>query len=191
MAVIPLTKEKIDSALALPKLGKAVETYLHLQNDLRRLDVSVGRPFQRKFSGYYRVRRGAEWQRHFYGLLEKYKATGVSFVRVLVELHEATGRMEASFSSKLVGSIHPDLPIIDSVVLKHLDLRLPLKGAENRAARINEIHKALITKFADFLDTDDGKYLTRRFRDTHGTATITEVKMLDFVLWVTREKKNA
>jgi hypothetical protein len=187
--MVPLTREKIDAAL--PKLDRAVETYSHLQNDLWRLDVSTNRSFQRRFNAYYRVRRGAEWQKTFYGLLEKHKDAGVDFESVLVELHEATGRMEASFSSKLVGSIHPELPIIDSVVLKHLGLRLPPKGTEDRAARIGEIHQTLISKFADFLRTDDGEYLVRRFKDTHRTATITAVKMLDFVLWVTRETKGA
>ena len=178
--MIRLTKDKVDAALALPKLNRAVEIYLQLQNDLHRLDVSADRPFQKKFNGYYRVRRGAEWQKKFFGLLEKHKGTEVDFESVLVELHDATERMEASFSSKLVGSIHPDLPIIDSVVLKHLGLRLPPKGTENRAAKINIIHQTLISTFADFLKTDDGKYLTKRFKEVHKTAAITDVKTVSY-----------
>jgi hypothetical protein len=186
--MIPLTKQKIDAAL--PKLDKAVEIYERLQNDLHLLNVSTDRQFQKTFNGYYRVRRNAKWQKKFYGLLEKYKTNKVNFERVLSELHDATGRMESSYSSKLVGSIHPNMPIIDSVVLGHLGLRLPQKGTENRTVKINAIYQTLIRQFADFLKTDDGKYLVRRFKEVHKTAKITKVKMLDFVLWVTREKKK-
>src|ERR1035441_1876819 len=105
--MIPLTKKEIDAAL--PKLSNAVEIYLQLQNDLQRLDVSTSRPFQKKFNGCYRVRRDPEWQRHFFGLFEKYKHTKIDFETVLVELHKATGMIEASFISKLVGSIRPEI----------------------------------------------------------------------------------
>lgn len=186
--MIPLTKDKIDAAL--PKLAKAVEIYERLQSDLHRMDVSANRQFQKTFNGYYRVRRNAEWQKKFYELLEKYKGSGVDFERVLVELHNATGRMEASFSSKLVGSIDPNQPIIDSVVLKHLDERIPPKGTEEREQVIKNIHQRLVLKFAEFLKTDAGKYLVQQFKMTYKTANLTEVKMLDFVLWVTREKKR-
>jgi hypothetical protein len=183
--MIPLTKDKINAAL--PKLSKAVEVYLQLQNDLQQCDVSTNRQFQKTFNGYYRVRRDAEWQKHFFGLLEKHKHTKVDFETVLVELHEATGIMEASFSSKLVGSIRPELPIIDSNVLGHLTLQLPPTGTENRTAAINQIHQTLIKEFTDFLKTDDGKYLTNRFKEVYPAGNITDVKMLDFVLWVTRK----
>jgi hypothetical protein len=181
--MIPLTKKEIDAAL--PKLNKAVEIYLQLQNDLRRLDVSTNRQFQKTFSGYYRVRRDPEWQKYFFGLLQKHKHSKVDFESVLVELHKATGKMEASFVSKLVGSIRPELPIIDSIVLGHLALELPSDGTENRAAAISSIHKNLINEFSDFLKTDDGKYLTARFKRAYPAANLTDEKMLDFVLWVT------
>jgi hypothetical protein len=186
--MIPLTRDKIDAAL--PKLGRAVEIYERLQGDLNRLDVSSDRQFQKTFNGYYRVRRNAKWQKEFYELLEKHKNTGIDFKNVLVELHNATGRMEASFSSKLVGTIHPDLPIIDSVVLKHLGLRLPPEGTGNRQTIINGIYQKLISDFADFLKTELGAYLTRRFKETYPTANLTKVKMLDFVLWATRDNSK-
>src|SRR5439155_1069029 len=50
------------------------------------------------------------------GLLERRKRQPASFGSVLRELHEATGRFEASFASKLVATIRPDTPVIDSVV---------------------------------------------------------------------------
>lgn len=46
----------------------------------------------------------------------------------------------------------------------------------------------LVTGFDDFLTTDTGRYLVTRFRDEYPDANVTEVKMLDLVLWQTRTK---
>jgi hypothetical protein len=67
---------------------------------------------------------------------------------------------------------------------------LPPKGTENRVAKISELHQSLISEFVDFPKTNDGKNSMRRFKETYKSARINKVKMLDFVLWVTRKKKK-
>jgi hypothetical protein len=84
----------------------------------------------------------------------------------------------------------PGMILNPVIILKHLRLPLPPKGTENRIAKINELHQTLISEFVDFLKTDDGKYLTRRFKEAYKSAKINKVKILDFVLWVTRKKKK-
>jgi len=69
------------------------------------------------------------------------------------------------------------------IVLKHLRLPSLPKGTENRVAEINKLHQTLISEFVDFPKTNDGKYLTRRFKETYKSAKINKVKMLNFVLW--------
>jgi hypothetical protein len=49
------------------------------------------------------------------------------------ELHRTTGRCEASFASKLSATIGPTMPVIDSVVLRNLNLRLPPSGSSNES----------------------------------------------------------
>jgi hypothetical protein len=179
---ISLTRWQIDTAIE--SLGEAVQKYSQLQQTVRPLD----REFQRKFNGYYRVRRGPKWQKDYYDAFEENqdKSDSVNFEEVLIQLHKVTGRMEASFVSKLVGTIRPELPIIDSVVLGHLDLRLPAVKTENRVAKIKDIYQKIAQEFEDYLQSDDGKYLVERFQTVHKTTGITPVKMLDFVLWKTR-----
>jgi hypothetical protein len=110
----------------------------------------------------------------------------VPFAEVLDSLHRTTGRFEASFASKLLATIDPNMPVIDSVVLRNLNLRLPASGSRQRIARIQEIHSRLVTCFKEFLTTEMGRYLVERFRDEYPAANITEIKMLDLVLWQTR-----
>ena len=92
---------------------------------------------------------------------------------------------EASFASKLVATLDPSQPVIDAFVLQNLGLRLPAYGASNRAGRICEVHRTLVAAFSGFLANEAGNYLVTEFRRAYPGTGITEVKMLDLVLWQT------
>ena len=98
----------------------------------------------------------------------------------------ATGRIEASFASKLYATLHPDAAVIDSVVLKNLGFRLPSATDPKRLDRVVDIHNGLTKSFADLLATEDGKYLVQSFRTTYPNAAVTDEKALDLVLWQIR-----
>jgi hypothetical protein len=185
--VIRLDKPAIDHALPLVAVG--LGKYCRLQAVLatKGVDVSRDRGFQTAFNGFYRVRRGAEWQFAFYSLLEQQRSAPTSFAGVLRALYNATGSIEASFASKLVASVDPGKPVIDSFVLKNLDLKLARYGAvEPRLARAVELHEHIAREFVSFLSTEMGRYLTARFEECYPTQGVTSVKMLDLVLWKTR-----
>jgi hypothetical protein len=135
------------------------------------------------------VRRGRDWQDKFFGLLERHKRGTPSFAEILDALRRATGRCEASFASELLATIDPDMPVIDSVVLRNLGARLPAYGAKRRRARIVELHGRLVATFHEFPATEAGRCLVGRFRAAYPDARVTEMKMLDFVLWQTRPDK--
>jgi hypothetical protein len=42
----------------------------------------------------------------------------------------------------------------------------------------------------EFLSMQKGKYLAGRFRETYPDADVTEIKMLDLVLWQTRPSRS-
>ena len=105
---------------------------------------------------------------------------------MLDTLHRTTGRYEASFASKLLATIDPNMPVIDSIVLRNLNLRLPASSSKQRIARIQELHSTLVACFKEFLTTETGRHLVERFRHEYPSANITEIKMLDLVLWQTR-----
>jgi hypothetical protein len=178
--MIRLTREQIDSALG--KLRKPVGTYSWLQRRFRLVNVAEDRDFQRRFAGYYRVRflKPAPRQKLF-DLLEELKNVPVDFGSILEKLSAATGKMEESFASKVAATINPSLPVIDSLVRQHLDLS---RASSTENAKEN--HQKIREQYAEFLSTETGEYLIRRFAETYPEAHITHVKMLDFVLWQTR-----
>ena len=105
---------------AMPRISSGLEKYFSLQTAFPKTDVTKDREFKRNFNGFYRVRRGADWQRSFYDLLEQQKKCPQSFVDVLTALHSRTGRVEASFVSKLIATANPDQSVIDNFLLMQL-----------------------------------------------------------------------
>lgn len=179
-----LNKEQITKAI--PKVEKGLGQYKWLQNEVKKRNVSENREFQRKFNAYYRVRRNPKWQIEFYKLLEINKLKNSSFEDILSNLHQKTGKMEASFVSKLVATINPNMPIIDKVVFSNLNLKLPPANIKNRDSEIGKKYQTLIKEFSEYLETENGRYLVEKFIEKYPDANITKIKMLDFVLWQTR-----
>lgn len=172
---------------ALPLVSAGLEKYCWLQAALATTDVAHDRAFQTKFNGFYRVRRAANWQAAFYTLFEQAKSEPHSFADVLRALHNATGRAEASFASKLAASIDPEKPVIDSFVLKNLGLRLSRAGsADARIAGIVQLHDRIGQMFSDYLNTYLGRRVITRFEESYPNRNLTAVKMLDLVLWQVR-----
>lgn len=184
---VTLTKDAIDAALI--RMARYLDAYLWLQAHRDACDVRSDASFRKRFNAFYKVRRGRDWQDKFFDLLERRKGRASSFAELLDALHRATGRYEASFASKLLATIDPNMPVIDSIVLRNLDVRLPAYGSDCRRSRIVELHGRLLASLNGFLKTDVGRYLVERFRAAYPDADVTEVKMLDLVLWQTRSKK--
>lgn len=183
--MIDLSRHRIDAALLLA--GEGLRQYEWLQSRVAaQRDFDEDPTFRRAFNRFYRVRRGRAWQDTFYGLMRRAKSEGPEFSAVLNALQRATNRYEASFASKLVATLDPSKPVIDAFVLRNVGLRLPTHSAANRADRICEVYEQLISAFAEFLNGERGCYLISAFRRAYPDATITNVKMLDLVLWQTR-----
>ena len=183
---IELDRQKIDAAL--PKVAPGLAKYLRIMEFVANVPAFHDDPeFRRSFNGFYRVRRSAQtWQPHFFALMDRARSQGFDFSRTLEELFAATGRIEASFASKLYATLHPNAPVIDSVVLENLGLKLPSAEDPNRQAKVVGIHDALARTFADLLATAEGKYLVAAFRAAYPNASVTDEKALDLVLWQIR-----
>lgn len=184
--MVRLDEAAIDQAL--PRVAVGLRKYCCLQAALATTDVARDRGFQIMFNAFYRVRRGATWRSAFFALLQQEKSCPQPFAKVLRELHAATGRVEASFASKLAATVDPSKPVIDSFVLKNLGLKLPPPGAaEVRLPRIEALYDRLVQTYDEFLDSEAGRYLVDRFVESYPERPVTPVKMLDLVLWQTRQ----
>ena len=182
--MITLTKTQIDTALS--EIASPLAKYCYLQTFLREIDVSRDKTFQKKYSGFYHIRhRNRAWKKFYFSLLERSKFHPLSFSDVLNAIHRKTGRVEASFSSKLVATIDLSMPVIDKFVLQNANLVLPVYG-ENRIERVELLYETLREKIDNFSHSENGVYLVDSFLRRFPCCHITKTKMIDFVLWKIR-----
>ena len=182
---VQLTLAQIDQAL--PRVAEGLEKYQWLQQQfLANVNSHGDAVFQRRFNQFYRVRRSAAWQSSYFALMGRARREALEFNVVLDALQLAINRLEASFVSKLIATINPELPVIDKFVLQNVGLALPAQNATNRAAAIVQIHFTLQASFNTYLQSPDGQYLVSKFNQQYPNSGITDVKKLDLVLWQTR-----
>ncbi len=181
---IHLTPAQIDAAL--PKVAIGLQQYLWLQSRLQAENALSDPEFRRRFNHFYRVRRGPSWQNAFYDIMSLAKREHLSFDVVLGLLAQETGRYEASFTSKLIATLDPHKPVIDSVVLKNLGLRLPAARSAARADKLRELYAKIQSLFLAYLQSEDGSYLASAFCRAYPEAHVSDEKKIDLVLWQTR-----
>jgi hypothetical protein len=179
-----LTPDKIQTALN--RLETGLDRYLWLQCRVRSCDVDKDVEFQRCFSGFYRVRRDSRWRSEYFGLLESSKVKGIDFPEALKEINRLTGRIEASFASKLVATLDPSKPVIDKFVMQHFELRLPRWGSSDREAKTMDLYYDLCDKYHTFIQSPTGKMIQELFESRYPNPDISELKKIDLVLWQIR-----
>jgi hypothetical protein len=171
---------------ALERLADGLGRYQWLQASVLECDVTTDREFQRRFDAFYRVRRNSHWRREFFALMEKSKSGETYFSETLQAVYRSTGRIEASFASKLVATLDPSKPVIDKFVLRCFKLRLPNWGSANREENTVELYRQLCLKYDDLLASPDGVKIRNMFDERYPNAKITNVKKIDLVLWQMR-----
>jgi hypothetical protein len=177
---------KISSAeisAALGYLNPGLSRYCWIQRRVAVCDVTRDAEFQKRFNGFYRVRRGPAWRSSYYALMQSAKDEDVEFPEALDRLHRATGMVEASFASKLVATLDPSKPVIDSVVLSHFGLRLPHLHAIERQAKIVGIYRSLSAAHAELAASSVRCMIRDLFDERYPNTNLTPLKKLDLVLW--------
>jgi hypothetical protein len=183
--MIKLSQKEIEKALLKIEVG--LDKYLWLQNKVWETDVSKDREFQKKFNGFYRVRRNIDWQKDFFNIFEDSKYKKDDFEKIITKLQNKTNKIEASFTSKLIATLNPKMPVIDKMVFSNLGLKLPSTKVKNRISIISKQYEFLTSELNKILLSDDGKFLTKQFTQKYPKAKIEKMKMLDFVLWQMRD----
>jgi len=184
-----LTRQQIDRVIGSRKVVDGVAEYCWLQSRLGRPGpVTRDLEFQARFSRFYGLNRPAASLRRlvFRELVSATRRRSVSYPGVLTRLHRLHGSVEASFASKILASVDPSQPVIDKWVLRNTGLKLPHFGSRDRVTKTVRVHRELKRRCGRFLRTGVGRYLVRRFRRLHKAYNVTEMKMLDFILWQTR-----
>lgn len=183
--MIAFTESDIDKTLA--KMEKLIIKYCWIQEQVKRCDVTRNEEFQTMYNGFYKVRRNAEWRRHYYELMEMAKNRLLGFGEVLRELKNRTGRLEASFASKLVATLDPSTPVIDKFVLSKFSLKLPYSYRKDRESEINLIYSQLRQKYEEHMIQPIFKIIIKKFERVYPLAKVTDLKKVDLVLWQIRD----
>ncbi len=106
---------------------------------------------------------------------------------MLNTLWETLGRYEPSFSSKLVATIDPTLPVWDRFVLENTGLYAPAYTDAKKMQKAIPVYDQICDWYSIHLSSPDGQRKIEIFDEEIPVyEEITELKKLDFILWQTR-----
>ena len=189
IATEPTGTREINIDYAIEKLKirfSDLKDYAWIMDRVGKTDVSTDAEFQRRFTRFYVLRRNAAQQKAYYDLLENCKGKeNVSFSEILRALYKATGWVEASFSSKLLATIKPDMPIWDSIVLSRLGFKHSTSDDnEKRLSRSERIYDGIVDWYREFLPTTKAQNAVAAFDAAFPEyISFTATKKIDFLLW--------
>jgi len=171
------------------KVAIGLEQYKWIMNNLSVADVSTDRNFQKRFNHFYKMRqRTPEFYQVFYSKLQVSKTNpNLTFDNVLDHFWAKLGRVEASFSSKLVATVNPDMPVWDKEVLKNLGLRPPLYSDRNRLEKTKRLYNSILGWYKSNLNTEKSKETISEFDRRFLKSGISNTKKIDLILWQTRD----
>ena len=164
-----------------------LESYADIINFVRQTDVEKDVDFQRTFNAFYRVRRNEEWRKVYYHLFEELKHKTVCFEYIIRYMFEKTGNIEASFSSKMLATLHPDKPIWDRYVVENLGLKLGGKSKEEQLNNAISLYADIEMWYERFLKTEKAKECVKAFDEAlPDYSWISPIKKIDCFLWSIR-----
>ena len=170
--------------------------YAWLRDNLLKVDVVSNQKYRNKFQHFYtfynendELIRDKDWLDIFFSILQREKCnTDVSFSNVLCEIEGDTGRIETSFSSKLIATINPEMPVYDSQIRESLGLRNPSSFTRDERIEIaEEVYCELQEKTLEIISLDGFNELKRSFDEIFPEYRgFTDIKKLDLFLWQNR-----
>lgn len=131
--------------MILDKVETGIEKYRWIMKRIHEVDISRDAEFQRFFNGFYRMRqRPAGFYTSYYAYLEQNKYNKeLTFEDIVTYLYHETGSVHASFSSKLLATVNPDMPIWDKFVLQNLGLRAPYCHEKDRLQKTVQLYQRI------------------------------------------------
>lgn len=115
---------KIDSQEFIENMFAAalkIDDYLAIVEAVQQTGFIADKDFQKKFNAFFRIRqRSNAWYEKYYELLREQAKEERPFKCILEALYDVNGKVEVSFSSKLIAAVDPTRPIWDSNVLGKL-----------------------------------------------------------------------
>lgn len=165
----------------------ALDKYNYIKENIYKCDIINDVEFQTKFNAFYRVRRDDKWRKEFYTYYESIKnKKDISFEEILNFMYNKTGNIEASFCSKLLSTINPNMPIWDQFVLANLDLEVKGKTKYEKLKDTIAVYNKIIEIENDKLKQKDIQQAIKDFKEYFPEYNLSDIKILDYILWNSR-----
>ena len=132
----------------IEKIETGIRRYQTIMCSIHSTDVSTDSEFQKFYNGFYRVRQQPQaFYACYYTFMEENKYNSeLTFEQVLNHLYTHTGKVHASFGSKLLATIRPNMPLWDKYVLQNLGLKMPgYYSKENRIDAAINLYQQICT----------------------------------------------
>jgi len=175
------TKSLVENIIS-QSLG--LDKYKTIIKNVKLLNVSIDKEFQKTFNHFYKVRRDKQWLETYYEFFEENKnKSDLNFECIITHLYQKTGQIEASFSSKLLATVNPDMPIWDQYVLRNLDLKLKGKTQDERLLNAIKLYSQLIEWYKKYLTTDNAKESIVLIKSLGSKFQfLTDTKIIDYLI---------
>jgi hypothetical protein len=145
--------------------------------------------FQTKYKGFYRVRRNSAFCEIYFKFMEDNRNNkAITFEETLIHLYANLGRIEASFASKLIATINPDLPVWDKEVLGniHSELKFTNLKTNDRINLCVDKYESMKDWYREKLNSSLGQEYIIKFDLRFPNTNLTNLKKIDLILWQTR-----
>lgn len=170
-------------------IRSGIDRYCRLMSLFNGGEGCGDKTFRRLYTGFYRVRRPASWIESYFALMSDFSRRGENDFGAILKAVDAIpgGGVEISFSSKMLATIDPKMPIWDSQVKAALGLAdIPAHGSKDcREARAIGLYGELRAAFARLLAEADVKREIAAFDSLlpDYAKALTDEKKLDYLLW--------
>ena len=173
------------------KKSLGLEDYQYIMNNVEKVNlvdtdnVDTDK-FRKIFTRFYNVRHKNwnTWSANYYQVFEKMKheKNNVTFERILNEI--STETVDASFASKMLATLNPDKPILDSRVLENLKITIKGNTKQERIKSSIEVYKEIETFYNSYLPTEEAKINIALFDKIFPDySLINATKKIDFIIW--------
>lgn len=187
--------EKISNALW--KRRHKIRKYVEIMYDLKCTDGHVAsdkEKFQKKYKYLYGMNLSHlsdDFYKIYFKFLEdNYNNKSITFDKIIKTMSKASGRIEVSFSSKLLATINPNRAVWDRNVRDHLgisDVKSIDEAIESYAdleTRLTEDYLCLADEYRHIVEKT---FITE---DWYGLIDITDIKIIDLILWSLGKKSQ-
>jgi hypothetical protein len=176
---IELDLSRIREALEATDIKKG--TYDSIMNDLSKIDISQSAKYIKTYSSYYGMSRFRkdDYKKIYFDFLEKNKYNqALEFSEIINHMYAETGKCDASFSSKLLHTVLPDKPIIDSRVVYHLSWKKPQKLHD-----VIDFYDEMVFRYEEYMKMRGCAEIIATFDTLFPETHWTPMKKLDTAIW--------